>query len=238
MTEKKNTTVVLVHGAFADAASWTGVIDQLQQAGVTVTAVANPLRGLTPDAAYVAAVVRQIDGPVLLVGHSYGGAVINAAARGLGNVVGLVHVAAFVPDTGESLASISAGFPNTPFGAAVRPTMFPQPDGTEAPEVHLDPAAYPDVFAGDLPIEVSRVLAVAQRPIAVQGLEEKFSGEPAWKALPTWTLVATEDNAIHPDAQRFMAERAGGTTIEVAGSHSVAVSQPKAVADLVLKALS
>ncbi|GAB3828749.1 alpha/beta fold hydrolase [Kribbella italica] len=232
------TTVVLVHGAFADGGSWNGVIDLLQKVHVDVTAVANPLRGLTPDAAYVASVVRQIDGPVLLVGHSYGGAVIDKAAQDLENVVGLVHVAAFVLDEGESPAGISAKFPETPFGAAVRPTLFPQPDGTEAPELRLDPAAYPEVFAADLPIEVSRVLAASQRPVAAQGLEEEFTGEPGWKRLPSWTLVSTQDQAIHPDAQRFMAERAGGTTVEVEGSHSVAVSQPEAVVDFILKALS
>jgi pimeloyl-ACP methyl ester carboxylesterase len=235
MTE--NTTVVLVHGAFADAASWNGVIDHLQQAGVAVKAVANPLRGLSLDAAYLSSVVRGIDGPVLLVGHSYGGAVINAAAPGLANVTGLVHVAAFIPDTGESPASISANFPETPFGKAIRPSLFPLPDGTEAPELHLDPASYPEVFAADLPAETTRVLAVAQRPIAALGLEEKLAGEPGWKSLPSWTVVATQDNAIHPEAQRFMASRAGSTTIEVEGSHAVAVSQPKAVAELILKAL-
>ncbi|TDO44643.1 pimeloyl-ACP methyl ester carboxylesterase [Kribbella sp. VKM Ac-2527] len=233
-----NTTVVLVHGAFADAASWNGVIDRLQKAGVTVAAIPNPLRGLTADAAYVASAVRQIEGPVLLVGHSYGGAVINAATLGLDNVAGLVHVAAFIPDAGESLASISANFPATPFGDAIRPSLYPLADGTEAPEVRLDPAAYPEVFAADLPAEVTRVLAVAQRPIAVAGLEEKLAVEPGWKKLPSWTLVATQDNAIHPEAQRFMAERAGGTIVEVEGSHSVAVSHPDAVADLILKALS
>jgi pimeloyl-ACP methyl ester carboxylesterase len=237
MTDQ-NTTVVLVHGAFADAASWNGVIDRLQKAGVAVQAIANPLRGLTLDAAYLSSVVRGIEGPVLLVGHSYGGAVINAAAPGLGNVTGLVHVAAFIPDAGESLASISASFPETPFGAAIRPSLYPLADGTEAPELHLDPAAYPEVFAADLPIEITRVLAVAQRPIAAPGLEEKLAGEPGWKTLPTWTVVSTQDNAIHPEAQRFMAKRAGSTTIEVEGSHSVAVSQPDAVADFILSALS
>lgn len=230
-------TVVLVHGAFADAASWNGVIERLQHADVPVLAVANPLRGLTHDTAYVAAVVRQLDGPVVLVGHSYGGSVINALAPQLDDVVGLVHVAAFIPDTGESAASINARFPETPFGAALRPVVVPQPDGTEAPELHLDPALYPELFAADVPAEVTRVLAVAQRPIAVLGLEEELKGDPGWKKLPSWTLVATQDQAIHPEAQRFMAERAGGTVVEVEGSHSVAVSRPDAVADLILKAV-
>ncbi|TWD82991.1 pimeloyl-ACP methyl ester carboxylesterase [Kribbella amoyensis] len=237
MTDKA-TTVVLVHGAFADAASWNGVIDTLQKTGIQVQAIANPLRGLSLDAAYLESVVRGIDGPVLLVGHSYGGAVINAAAPKLGNVVGLVHVAAFVPDAGESLAGISARFPETPFGAAIRPSLFPLADGTEAPEVHLDAALYHEVFAADLPEAVTRVLAVAQRPIAVLGLEEEMPVEPGWKKLPSWTVVSTQDNAIHPEAQRFMAQRSGGTVVEIEGSHSVAVSQPEAVADVILKALS
>lgn len=232
------TTVVLVHGAFADSASWNGVIERLQADGTTVVAPPNPLRGLTNDAAYLKSFVGSIEGPVLLVGHSYGGAVISAAATDLPQVTGLVYVAAFVPEKGESLASISAGFPETPFGAAIRPSTYALPDGTEAPEVHLDYASYPEVFAADLPASLTKVLAVGQRPIAVLGLEETLPVEPAWKNLPSWDLVATQDNAIHPEAQRSMAKRAGATTIEVAASHAVAVSQPEAVADLIRQALT
>lgn len=232
------TTVVLVHGAFADSASWNGVIERLLADGTTVVAPPNPLRGLTADAAYLKSFVGSIEGPVLLVGHSYGGAVISAAAADLPQVVGLVYIAAFVPERGESLGSISAGFPETPFGAAIRPSTYPLPDGTEATEVHLDYASYPEVFAADVPAELTKVLAVGQRPIAVLGLEETLAVEPAWKHLPSWDLVATQDNAIHPEAQRSMAKRAGATTVEVAASHAVAVSQPEAVAGLIRQALA
>ncbi|WP_328995598.1 alpha/beta hydrolase [Kribbella sp. NBC_01245] len=232
------TTVVLVHGAFADSASWNGVIERLLADGTTVVAPPNHLRGLSNDAAYLKSFVKSIEGPVLLVGHSYGGAVISAAAAELPQVVGLVYIAAFVPEKGESLGSISAGFPETPFGAAIRPSTYPLPDGTDATEVHLDYASYPEVFAADLPASLTKVLAVGQRPIAVLGLEEALAVEPAWKNLPSWDLVATQDNAIHPEAQRSMAKRAGATTIEVAASHAVAVSQPDAVTGLIRQALA
>ncbi|MFC0622756.1 alpha/beta fold hydrolase [Kribbella deserti] len=232
------TTVVLVHGAFADSASWNGVIERLLADGTSVVAPPNPLRGLTSDAAYLKSFVGSIEGPVLLVGHSYGGAVISAAAADLPQVTGLVYIAAFVPEKGESLASISGNFPETPFGAAIRPSAYPLPDGTEGTELHLDYALYPEVFAADLPAELTKVLAVGQRPIAAPGLEEALAVEPAWKNLPSWDLVANQDQAIHPEAQRSMAKRANATTVEVAASHAVAVSQPDAVADLIRQALA
>ncbi|MCC6793432.1 MAG: alpha/beta hydrolase, partial [Thermomicrobiales bacterium] len=198
-------TVVLVHGAFADGASWSGVIGGLQSAGSTVVAPANPLRGLTVDSAYIAAVVGAIPGPVILVGHSYGGAVITNAAAGVGNVVGLVYVAAFVPDEGESLQQVGARFPEMPLVAALRPARVPvaNTDETEI-ELTIDPAAYPSIVAPDLPRAESLVRAAAQRPIVAAAFSAP-SQAAAWKTLPSWYAVATADQVIHPDEQRFFA---------------------------------
>ena len=228
-------TVVLVHGGFADASFWTPVVRELQARNVPVLAPANPLRNLTTDAEYLASFVRQIDGPVLLVGHSYGGAVITVAGNAADNVVGLVYVAAFALDEGESLATIFAGFPPTPLAEALRPSAYPLPDGGTGHEVTVAPELYRSAFAADLPAETTEVLAVMQRPFAAF---EDPAPAASWKTLPSWYAVATADNAIHPDAQRHMARRAGAETIEVEGaSHSIALSQPDAVVSLVQTAV-
>lgn len=222
-------TVILVHGAFADASSWAGVIAELQASGIPVTAVANPLRGLATDAAYLAGVVAAIDGPVLLVGHSYGGAVITWAGAQPGNVVGLVYVAAFALDAGESVLDVTGRFPDSLLGPALRPAVFRTVDGQEAVELSLKDDRFPAVFAADLPEPHTSVAAAAQRPIAAVAFEDS-SPDASWKTLPSWYVVATADQAIHPDAQRFMAKRAGADTIEVDASHAIALSQPAAVA--------
>ena len=227
-------TVVFVHGAFADAASWTGVIGELIPDGSTCLAVANPLRGLPQDSNYVASVVNAIAGPVLLVGHSYGGAVISNVGAMAPNVVGLVYVAAFAPDEGETIQEIGANFPETGLSAALRPASIP-PSEAEV-ELLIDPAAYHDVFAADLPADVTAILATSQRPVTGAALGVP-SGPAAWKTLPSWFAVATHDHAIHPDQERFYAERAGSITIEIDASHSVAVSQPTAIADLIRTAI-
>jgi pimeloyl-ACP methyl ester carboxylesterase len=214
------------------------VIPELQSDGLQVRAPANPLRGVAADAAYIASVASQIDGPVVLVGHSYGGAVITVAGAAADNVVGLVYVAAFIPDEGESLADILADYADTQFATAARPEEFPL-DGTgeKGVELYLAPEAFPAAFAADLPSEVAAVAAVSQRPFATAGAEEK-AGAAGWKTLRFWTMVATADQMIPPDAERFMAERAGAHTIvEVEASHSIAVSQPAAVADLIRSAV-
>jgi pimeloyl-ACP methyl ester carboxylesterase len=228
-------TVVLVHGGFADASFWTPVIQELQARDVPVLAPANPLRGLAGDAAYVASFVNQIDGPVLLVGHSYGGAVITVAGASTPNAVGLVYVAAFILDEGESFGEVFAGFPDTPLLTAVRPSTYPTGDGETAVELTIAPELYQSAFAADLPSEVTDVLAVMQRPFAA--IFEDRAQAAAWKTLPSWAVVATADNAIHPDAERHMARRAGAETIEVDASHSIALSQPQAVADLIQTAV-
>jgi pimeloyl-ACP methyl ester carboxylesterase len=237
MENSPNTpTVILVHGGFADASFWTPVIQQLQARGVPVLAPPNPLRGLAHDAEYIASFVNQVDGPVLLVGHSYGGAVITVAGAATPNAVGLVYVAAFILDEGESFAEVFAGFPDTPLLGAVRPGNYPLADGGTAVELSIAPELYRSAFAADLPSEVTEVLAVMQRPFAA--IFEDRAQAAAWKTLPSWAVVATADNAIHPDAERHMARRAGANTIEVDASHSIALSQPKAVADLIQTAVN
>jgi pimeloyl-ACP methyl ester carboxylesterase len=228
-------TVVLVHGGFADASFWAPVIRELQASDLPVLAPANPLRGLASDAEYIASFVNQIDGPVLLVGHSYGGAVISVAGAAADNVVGLVYVAAFALDEGESFAEIFQQFGETPLVGAVRPGSYPRPDGTTAVELTIAPELYQSAFAADLPSDLTEVLAVSQRPFAA--IFDDRAQAAAWKSLPSWAVVATADNAIPPDAERHMAARAGAQTIEVDASHSIALSQPTAVADLVRTAV-
>jgi pimeloyl-ACP methyl ester carboxylesterase len=228
-------TVVLVHGGFADASFWAPVIEDLQAHNLPVLAPPNPLRGLAHDAEYVASYVSQVDGPVLLVGHSYGGAVITVAGASTPNAVGLVYVAAFVLDEGESFAEIFAQFGDTPLVGAVRPSKYPLAGGETAVELTIAPELYREAFAADLSEDVTRVLAVSQRPFAA--IFEDRAGAAAWKKLPSWAVVATEDKAIPPDAERHMAQRAGAQTIEVDASHSIALSQPTAVAELIRTAV-
>ena len=228
-------TVVLVHGAFADASSWNGVIERLQQQGCTVVAPANPLRGVATDSAYLASVVNQLDGPVLLVGHSYGGAVItNAAATG---VVGLVFVAAFAPDEGERLGDVEASSKDSVLNSALVQRQYPTGQGTEtATEFAIDPALFREAFAADLPTEQTAVMAATKRPVAATAFTD-VSGPPAWKMLPSWAVVATGDKAAGSDVVRSMAQRAGADILEVEGSHVIMISQPQVVADLILKAV-
>jgi len=183
-------TVVLVHGAFADASSWNGVVELLQAKGLTVTAPANPLRGIAFDSAYIAAVLHETPGPVLAVGHSYGGAVLSNAATDAANVVGLVYVAAFAPDEGEVLGEVTAGSKDSVLKTALVPMHYPTGDGREpAVELAIDPAKFRDAFAADLPAEQTAVMAATQRPVAEAAFAER-SGPPAWKRLPCWAAVA------------------------------------------------
>ncbi|MGW2051471.1 alpha/beta fold hydrolase [Streptomyces sp. NPDC001858] len=229
-------TVVLVHGAFADAASWSGVIAELQGQGIPVIAPPNPLRGLASDAAYIASVAAQIDGPVVLVGHSYGGAVITVAGAAE-NVVGLVYVAAFVPEKGENLGELQSRFPLSSLGANLKEWTYPVPGGDPAVEVTIAQDAFPSVFAADVPADVTRVLAAAQRPLAAAVFGEP-AGAAGWRTKPSWALIAGADDAINPEVERFGAERAGATVVELeSASHAVMVSQPKAVADLIREAV-
>jgi pimeloyl-ACP methyl ester carboxylesterase len=230
-------TVVLVHGAFADASSWTGVIERLQSEGVPVTAPANPLRGITADSAYIASVFDQIDGPVLAVGHSYGGAVITNAAAEARNVVGLVYVAAFAPDEGEALGAVEAASKDSVLNSALVPRQYPAANGGSATEFYIDPAKARDAFAGDLSDERAALIAAIQRPVSELAFSEQ-SGRPAWQDRPSWAVVATGDKAAGTDVVRSMAERARATITEIDGSHVIMVSQPQAVTDVILEAVA
>lgn len=230
-------TVVLVHGAFADGSSWSGVIERLQAAGIPVRAIVNPLRGITADSAYVASVFSQIPGRILAVGHSYGGAIITNAATNAGNVAGLVYVAAFAPDEGETLQDIEAGSTDSVLNAAIRPSTYPVGSGPETEiELSIDPASFHDAFAGDLSEKDAAILCAAQRPVAAAAFGEK-NGPPAWKNLPSWAVVATGDKAAGADVVRSMAQRAKTHIAEVEGSHVIMISQPQAVTDTIMKAL-
>lgn len=229
-------TVVLVHGAFADASGWNDVCTILQSKGVTVVAPANPLRGIAFDSAYVASVLGQIPGPVLAVGHSYGGAVISNAATDADNVVGLVFVAAFAPDDGEILGVAVGDSKDSVLDEALVSVTFPTGEGA-ATEFAIDPAKFHDAFAKDLPAERTAVMAATQRPVAEAAFSEP-NGAPAWKQLPSWTVLASGDTAAGADVIRSMAERAGAAITEVEGSHVIMMSQPRAVADVILDALA
>jgi pimeloyl-ACP methyl ester carboxylesterase len=235
-TDNAPLTVVLVHGAFADASSWNGVIERLQAAGMQVTAPANPLRGISTDAAYIASVLNQIPGPVLAVGHSYGGAVISNAAADAANVVGLVFVAAFAPDDGERLGEVESGSKDSVLSSAQVPRRYPTGQGSEtALEFAIDPTKFHDAFAADLSPAQTAVMATTQRPVAELAFSEP-SGPPAWKTRPAWAVVATGDKAAGTDVIRSMAERAGAAITEAEGSHVIMVSQPGVVADVILTA--
>lgn len=229
-------TIVLVHGAFADASSWNGVAERLQQQGYTVIATANPLRGVTFDSAYTASLLGQIDGPVLLVGHSYGGAVITNAATSAGNVVGLVYVAAFAPEDGENLGDVENGSKDSVLNSALVQYNFPTGQGGETSvEFAISPAHIHEAFAADLPEHQTALMAATQRPAAVAAFTDA-SGPPAWKKLPSWAVVASGDKAAGADVVRAHAQRAGADIIEVEGSHVIMISQPQTVADHILKA--
>lgn len=228
-------TVVLVHGAFADAASWNPVTERLQHQGHQVIAAANPLRGLTHDADQVAARLAAVPGPVVLVGHSYGGAVITQAAATAPNVKALVYVAAFVPDTGEVLGELAARFPGSQLDAALTPVPVPGADGTTAIDLYIRPDRYREVFAQDVARPTTRVLAAGQRPLSASAFTDRVSGA-AWHTVPSWTLISTQDRGIVPALQRFQAARARSRTIEVPSSHLPMHSRPDAVAALIRSA--
>jgi pimeloyl-ACP methyl ester carboxylesterase len=216
--------VLLVHGAWVDGSSWNAVTAILQRMGYTVLAVQLPLTSLADDVAWTRHVLAErLQGPVVLAGHSYGGAVISGAGTGMPNVIGLVYASAFAPDEGETLGGLNARFPAPP-GLA-----FAQPDSLGF--LWFDPAAVPTNFAQDIPVADARVLAAAQKPIGARCFADP-AGPPAWKTLPSWSLVSTEDRMINPDLERFMAARAHSKTIEVRSSHASPASHPDTVAAL------
>jgi len=230
-------TVVLVHGAFADASSFAQVIPELLGDGLSVVAPAVPNRTLSGDASYVASVIRQIDGPVVLVGHSYGGAVITVAGVE-DNVKALVYLSAYALDEGESLGELQGKFPDSPLASALVYTTFPIDGSTETgTDVSVDVDKFPDIFAGDVDPDLARVLAVSQRPLAAAAFSEAAS-VAAWKSKPAWGSVASQDRTINPEVERFGYSRAKMTTIEIESSHLVMLSHPKEVTDLIREAIA
>jgi pimeloyl-ACP methyl ester carboxylesterase len=223
------TNVVLVHGAWADGSCWSAVIERLQQASYSVTAVQLDLISLSEDVSRVRQVLSAQTSPTMLVAHAYGGAVITELGRDIPHVVGLVYVAAFVPDEGEIMKRLIIEGPQPAGGAAIRPDEYGL--------IWLDRDGFVQYFAPDVDLIQARVLASVQKPIAISSwLGEEPFGEPAWKGLPSWYLVTEQDQIILPAAQRFMARRTGATISSVASSHAAMVSHPDVVATLILQA--
>ena len=227
-------TVVFVHGAFADASGFGEVTGRLQDRGYTVISPANPLRGPANDAAYVASLMKTINGPIVLVAHSYGGAVITEAANEVSNVKALVYLNALALDEGESNLGITERFPND-FVKALVARPFPQPDGTQGTDLYVDPASFRLFFAADLPARTTAQMASAQRPVTLAAIQEK-STAPAWKTIPSWYLIGRQDEVINPAAQRFMAKRAKSHTVEINSSHASYISHSAEVTNLILRA--
>jgi pimeloyl-ACP methyl ester carboxylesterase len=230
-------TVVLVHGAFADASGFGGVIRELTTSGYRVVAPPNPLRGLAGDAAALRAVVAAIDRPVLLVGHSYGGAVISQASAGLDNVLGLVYLAAFSLDVGESCASVQAPFPPPMLAATVEPAPYDAPGAAGGPDLFISEEHFRETFCADVPTDLAQVMCATQRPLAAAAFSENATAA-GWKSIRSWYQLARHDNAIPPQAQEFMAKRMGAITEEVDGSHTSFIAQPVRAAQLIKTALT
>ena len=228
-------TVVLVHGAFADSNGWNGVVSRLAADGYPVIAFPNPLRGPISDADYLRQFLTTVQGPVVLVGHSYGGAVITNAATGNPNVKSLVYIAAYAPEEGESVAAantLGGGHPEVTDHLVLRP--FPGAAAGDQ-DAYIDPAHFHRLFAGDLSARLATAMAATQRPGALSALVTP-SGPPAWKTVPSWYLVARQDRIIPPEAERVMAARAGSVTVEINSSHVAMISHPDTVVKLIRRA--
>ncbi len=236
MSRSEKPTVVLVHGAFADASSYAAVIPELLRRGLKVVAPAVPNRSLIGDAAYVASVVRQIEGPVVLVGHSYGGAVITVAGVE-DNVQALVYLSGYALEVGESLGELQGRFPDSDLAAALVYTPFPV-EGSDTPgtDVSVEVDKFPAIFAADVDPELAKVLAVSQRPLAAQAFADAAPAA-AWKTKPSFGIVSSSDHTINPDVERFGYRRAGMTTIEVDSSHLVMLAHPKKVVAFIEEAV-
>ena len=234
--DKPKATIVLVHGGWDNSTGWNAVVAKLQRRGFDVIAPANPLRELASDSAYVSSVLDTIEGPIVLVGHSYGGAVITNAAIGHENVEALVYIAGFAPDEGESLVQLVTMNPGSEIGPTTLVTRpYPLANGGEGTDLYLTKEGFRTAFAADLPRSTTDLMFATQRPFS----EEAFgspSGSPAWKSIPSWYLVASQDRAIPPATQRFMADRAGAQTTEVKASHVPHISQPDVTTRIILEA--
>lgn len=236
MSHHDKPTVVLVHGAFADASSYARVISELIARGLDVVAPAVPNRSLIGDADYIASIIRQIPGPVVLVGHSYGGAVITVAGVE-DNVKALVYLAGYALEKGESLGELQGRFPDSDLASALVYTPFPiEGSTTPGTDVSVETDKFPAIFAADVDPGLAAVLAVSQRPLAAQAFSEEAPAA-AWKTKPSWGLVSSSDRTINPDVERFGYQRAGMTTVEVDSSHLVMLAHPERVADLIEEAV-
>lgn len=229
-------TIVLVHGAFAESSSWNGVLTKLNEKGYPTVAVANPLRGVRSDADYVASVLRSIEGPIVLVGHSYGGAVITNAVKDNENVKALVYVAAFAPDTGENAVELSGRYPGSTLGPALAPPVTTLDGGKD---LYIQQDKFHAQFAADVPAAAAQLMASTQRPITEAALNEA-SGTAAWKSTPSWFIYGDLDLNIPEAALSFMAKRANSkeTVVVPGASHVVMVSHPDAVTEIIEHAAS
>jgi len=230
-------TIVLVHGAWADATGFDPEIRSLHERGFTAIGFGNPLRDLAGDASYLAEFLQTLTGPIVLVGHSYGGNVISMAAIGNDQVKALVYFNGWMCDEGESQEQLLERFEGSLVGPSIRPVPFTGPDGSEGADLYLDREAFREAFAADVDPQTAAVMAAAQRPYAAAAFAATPSAPPAWKTLPCWYLLGTEDKAIPPALQRFMAERANATIVPVPASHVSFVSQPEAATQLIIQAV-
>jgi pimeloyl-ACP methyl ester carboxylesterase len=237
MTDSSRPTVMLVHGAFADASGFGGVIRELAAAGYDVVAPPNPLRSLAFDSEAISEAARAVPGPVVLVGHSYGGAVITQASAGLDNVSALVYLAAFALDVGESCASVQEPFPPSLLATTSYPTPYAAPGAPQGPDLYIKTEQFRETFCADVPIDVAEVMVATQRPLSLAALTEQATAA-GWRTHPSWYLVSEHDNAIPPDAERFMAERMKATTNSIVGSHTAFIAQPVRAANFIMQALT
>ncbi|NUR95102.1 MAG: alpha/beta hydrolase [Kribbellaceae bacterium] len=232
-------TIVLVHGAWADGSSWSAVTSKLQSAGYAVDVEANPLRGLATDAQYLRDVLATISGPIVLVGHSYGGMVTTSAATGNPNVKALVYVDAFIPDQGDSIGSLAAAEPGSELDPNSSITTVPVRDAggnVVDADVYIKPSLFASLFAGGIPAKQAAVLAVGQRPLTAGTLSETLDGVPAWKTIPSWDVIGTEDKVLPQAAQEIMAHRAGAHITKVDAPHLSMISDPDVVTGVILDA--
>jgi pimeloyl-ACP methyl ester carboxylesterase len=238
-TQPAKPTIVLVHGAWADASSWAAVAEKLQKQGYAVDMPPNPLRGVAADATYLRAYLDEVDGPIVLVGHSYGGMVISAAATGDPAVQAVVYVDAYVPETGDTVDALTRAQPGSELAVDNPADVFrtvPIPNGGGNPDLYIRPGRFPGIFAASLPARQTAVLAAAQRPLTSSATMEPFAGTPAWKTIPSWAVIGTDDRLLPVAEQQLMTARAGAHVVTVKAPHLSMLARPDSVADQITAA--